>query len=470
MTSHRWTVASTVIALIGLPSGAVAAAAPSAAVAALVLMASPPPAIPRFAVSDLGTLNGAESFANSVNDLSQAAGSAHLSAAVDHAVLYDDGTRIDLGLDKASSAARGINNLGHVVGNSQLSPQAAQHAFLYSAGKMTDLGTLGGSTSYATGVNDADEVVGYSDTRVRGHSFVSGIGPAHAFLHSSGGLQDLGALGGSTSTSAAAGINSIEQVVGYSSTGINAPQHAFLYSAGKMSDLGTLGGTNSTGLGLNVLGQVVGYSSVTDDAAFHAFLDSAGKMSDLGTLDGTNSAANSAANSINALGQVVGFSDTASGVEHACFWEDGMMVDLNSLLPAGSGWELSTASSINDGGEIVGNGAHNGQMRAFLLTPVDGRVLTAQETSDARQAIDQMINQLGAKPTSPRSTVLRFNYLTTKLQVARLKLEQGSRTVAVNLLQSFVNAGSQLTAKELAPDKKKLLMDSAQTVIAALAG
>src|SRR5713226_1625536 len=109
MTPRRWTVASTVLALAGLPIGAISAAAPSASVAALVLSASPPPAlppaIPRFAVSDLGALGGANSTANSVNDLSQAAGSALISTGAEHAFLYRDGKITDLGtLDDASSA------------------------------------------------------------------------------------------------------------------------------------------------------------------------------------------------------------------------------------------------------------------------------------------------------------------------------------------------------------------------------
>jgi probable HAF family extracellular repeat protein len=45
------------------------------------------------------------------------------------------------------------------------------------------------------------------------------------------------------------------------------------------------------------------------------------------------------------------------------------MRDLNNLLPPNSGWELTQALGINDKGQIVGYGTHDGQIRAFLLTP-----------------------------------------------------------------------------------------------------
>ncbi len=52
---------------------------------------------------------------------------------------------------------------------------------------MTDLGTLGGSDSYAYGINDSGQIVGGSYTS---------SGDYHAFLYANGAMADLGTLGG----------------------------------------------------------------------------------------------------------------------------------------------------------------------------------------------------------------------------------------------------------------------------------
>ena len=58
------------------------------------------------------------------------------------------------------SFARGINNLGQVVGS--ISVADSYHAFVYAGGSLTDLGTFGGETSTAFAINDAGQVVGTS--------------------------------------------------------------------------------------------------------------------------------------------------------------------------------------------------------------------------------------------------------------------------------------------------------------------
>jgi probable HAF family extracellular repeat protein len=80
--------------------------------------------------------------------------------------------------------ASDINASGQVVGYS------VGHAFLYpdSNVQMQDLGTLGGSLSYAYGINDSRQVVGTSNTTDNGN------GAPHAFLYSDGQMQDLNDL------------------------------------------------------------------------------------------------------------------------------------------------------------------------------------------------------------------------------------------------------------------------------------
>jgi probable HAF family extracellular repeat protein len=83
------------------------------------------------------------------------------------------------------SSGYGINNTGQVTGISYLAGNA-QHAFLYSNGTMSDLGTLGGTDSAGLGINNAGQVTGSSD--------ITGNKAAHAFLYSSGTMSDLNSL------------------------------------------------------------------------------------------------------------------------------------------------------------------------------------------------------------------------------------------------------------------------------------
>jgi probable HAF family extracellular repeat protein len=75
---------------------------------------------------------------------------------------------IDLGtLDGGNhSWAQGINDSGQIVGYSWTTTEGNpyEHAFLYENGTMTDLGDLGGNTSFATAINDNGQIVGYSYT------------------------------------------------------------------------------------------------------------------------------------------------------------------------------------------------------------------------------------------------------------------------------------------------------------------
>lgn len=113
--------------------------------------------------------------------------------------------------------------------------------------------------------------------------YASAIG-SHAFVYSDGTVR---AIDTGFSRSWASGINDAGQVVGMSETTPDfksAEPHAFLYQDGTMADLGFLGvGTRSRALGIDNAGLIVGASNWSDDPANddHGFLFANGAMVDL---------------------------------------------------------------------------------------------------------------------------------------------------------------------------------------------
>jgi probable HAF family extracellular repeat protein len=319
---------------------------------ALVLLSFIPASAQLYTVTDLGTLGGTKSTAAAINGNGQVAGSATVANGSYHAFSWSsDVGMLDLGVlhtGDTKSYAYGINKLGEVVGASYGAP----NAFLWTQGEgMTDLGTLGGASAVATGINDSEQVVGYS---VRADS------KTHAFLWTrTGGMQDLGTLGGTTSVAAA--INASGQVVGYSFKSDNFTSHAFLWSESTgMQDLGAMGFQYSSAMGINASGQVVGF--VQDAIAYPFVWDSKHGMRELAAIQ---SAIFTYPFGINDFGRTIGWAFMGNYI--GVLWpQPHSAVNVNGLMPHDHGY-LYAGYAINNRGQIVG--VSMSTPHALLLTP-----------------------------------------------------------------------------------------------------
>jgi probable HAF family extracellular repeat protein len=286
---------------------------------------APPPvntALVVYNTTTLPTFGGNDGRAMAINSFGQATGYARATSGDIHAFFWQNGAMTEIDNGGSVTDGYGVNDLGHVVGEMDVSSSSGRHAFLWQNGVLQDLGTLGGDGSHADDINNAGQVVGYSNPLNSNASI--------AFLWESGpGMQSLGTLPGDVHSFANA-INDRGQIVGLSNDGTNSL--AVLWENGTIQSLGTLGGSSSGATGINELGQIVGSSS--NGTASRAFLWENGVMHDLGTLGAFSSASD-----INELGQVVG---TSSG--KAFVWMDGTMFAIDD----------GGAASINNDGQVAG--------------------------------------------------------------------------------------------------------------------
>ena len=190
---------------------------------------------------------GANSYAMAINNSGEVVGGNGGAFTVVNGQLQSLATPQGIGW----SAAYGINDGGTVVGDGQLANGAFRGIVWNSDGSMPLLGTLGGSGSQATDINNNGEVVGFA-------SVASGY--QHAFTMLDAMMIDLGTLGGGSSY--AYGVNDGGEIVGYSYLA-NGGQSAFLYDHGTMLDLNSLLPSNSgwellDAYGINDSGQITG--------------------------------------------------------------------------------------------------------------------------------------------------------------------------------------------------------------------
>jgi probable HAF family extracellular repeat protein len=259
-------------------------------------------------------------------------------------------------LGGSSSYAWRLNNAGQVIGYAQTAG-GQEHAFLWSAGVLSDLGTLGGTESHAFGINDAGTVVG---------SATLANGALHAFQWQNGVMRDLGGYADPTFEISASGISAGGMVAGRYRDPSTSKSGALRWVNGTPQAIGTLGGGQCWVYQINDLGHVVG-ASTNAQGFLHAFLFDGNTMVDLGTLP---LFPYSSASDINNAGQVVGGAYTNLAQSRAVRWANGTATDLGTL-----GGADAAAYSINNQGDISGVASTAANETHPCLWPSTGGVI-----------------------------------------------------------------------------------------------
>ena len=315
-------------------------------------------------------------------------------------------------LDPREGEAYAINENGEVAGNLTYSKSAA---FIWQSGhspKLTELGTLGGSRSFAYDINNYGEVCGVAalaDERNQAFRWTAangleGLGST-GFDSSAYGINDdsvivgksdefggafvwrdvegMIAVPGADVGSWAEKINGFSNIVGnQKGDPVSVTQdegRVWRGEAAPYNITNTLGGGDVRAFAMNDTLTVVGWAEDEEFKRVAMKWTKGGGMSALGDLghyigfDNLPGPWVAEAYSVNFHGDIVGSAVSDPGIA-AVLWRDGKTYELNDLIPAAAKWtNLERAYDINNQGCIVGRGRTDSDLpfetHAFLLVP-----------------------------------------------------------------------------------------------------
>ena len=388
--------------------------------------------LPRYQVTDLGTLGGNYSFAYSINNsATMTGGSATASQSGGFAqtgFVWSRGHMTSLGTlggptcpscssQGAAASAHGevavISDTGLIAPEGEDFCEYGTHlqcvAAIWKNGTLTALPNLpGGYNSSAYGMNSKGEAVGVSEIGVHD---VNCVMPSQVYRFAAakwgpdGNVHELSPLPGDT-VSFAFEINDQGEAVGFSGLCSNVMLPPFQIPNGPHA---VIWGQDGTPTQIPSLAGVVGIVPTTitnngevvgnltyEDGTVHVFRwTKHGAMQDLGVPEGDFVSVAPCCRTVNNRGEIAGFSCPGpTGNCRAVLYIDNKWHDLNDLTLPGSAY-LTGVSGINDAGQIAGNGlTSSGDSRAYLVSP-DGTKTDVIDSNRATSTDSVTVNHMG---------------------------------------------------------------------------